>query len=88
MIHLLWPSNKGYEPRDPVTLLVGEIEEYDFSDAADQIYHILSVLQLCDLIEEVPITRRKMFLMRFKTLLMILILAPMSYKFPNPNTYE
>ncbi len=54
MIHLLWPSTQNYGPRDPITLEVGEIEEYDFSDAAEQIYSILSVLQLCDLIEEVP----------------------------------
>lgn len=54
MIHLLWPSNNNHEPREPVTLEVGEIEEYDFSDAAEQIYCILSVLQLCDLIKEVP----------------------------------
>lgn len=54
MIHLLWPSNNRYKPREPITLLIGEVEEYDFSDAADQVYRILSVLQLCDLIKEVP----------------------------------
>lgn len=54
MIHFLWPSGDRHKPRSPVTLAVGEIEEYDFSDAADQIYRILSVLQLCDLIPEVP----------------------------------
>lgn len=54
MIHLLWPSGDRHEPRNPITLAVGEIEEYDFSDAADQMYRILSVLQLCDLIPEVP----------------------------------
>lgn len=52
MIHLLWPSS-NYEPREPVTLEVGEIHDYDFSDAAEQIYCILSVLRLCDLIEEI-----------------------------------
>lgn len=56
MIHLLWPSSDNYEPKDPITLEVGEIEDYDFSDAADQIYSILSVLQLCDLISEMPFT--------------------------------
>jgi hypothetical protein len=50
MIHLLWPSTSNYKPKPPVTLEIGEIEEYDFSDAADQIYRILSVLFLCDLI--------------------------------------
>lgn len=54
MIHLLWPSGDSHEPRKPITLEIGEVEEYDFSDAADQIYCILSVLQLCDLIPEVP----------------------------------
>lgn len=54
MIHFLWPSSDKYEPRSPVTLLIGEIEDYDFSDAADQIYRILSVLQLCSLIDVVP----------------------------------
>lgn len=54
MIHLLWASGERNEPRNPITLEIGEIEEYDFSDAANQIYCILSVLQLCDLIPEVP----------------------------------
>lgn len=54
MIHLLWPSSGAHEPRTPITLEIGEIKEYDFSEAADQIYSILSVLQLCDLIKEVP----------------------------------
>lgn len=54
MIHLLCPSSGAYKPRTPITLEVGEVKEYDFSDAADQIYSILSVLQLCDLIKEVP----------------------------------
>jgi len=53
MIHLLLPNAK-YEPRDPIALVHGEIVEYDFSDAADQIYDILFVLQLCNLIDEVP----------------------------------
>lgn len=59
MIHLLWPSGDTYKPRNPITLEVGEVEEYDFSDAADQIYRILSVLQLCDLIGEVPYRESK-----------------------------
>lgn len=54
MIHLLWPSGDRNEPRSPVTLAVDEVEEYDFSGAAEQIYRILSVLQLCNLIPEVP----------------------------------
>lgn len=54
MIHLLWPSNGSHKPRTPVTLEIGEVKEYDFTDAADQIYSILSVLQLCDLLKEIP----------------------------------
>ncbi len=54
MIYLLWPSGDSHKPRKPVTLEVGEVAEYDFSEAADQIYRILSVLLLCDLIPEVP----------------------------------
>lgn len=54
MIHLLWPSGDKHEPRKPITLEIGEVAGYDFSEAADQIYRILSVLQLCDLIREVP----------------------------------
>lgn len=54
MIHLLWSSANTHKPKIPVTLEIGEIEEYDFSDAAEQIYSILSILQLCDLIDGVP----------------------------------
>lgn len=54
MIHLLWPSSSRHEPKAPETLLIGGIKDYDFSDAADQIYNILSVLQLCDLVPSVP----------------------------------
>ena len=50
----LFPSGDKHKPRSPITLEIGEVREYDFSDAADQIYHILSVLQLCDLISEMP----------------------------------
>lgn len=39
---------------DPVTLEIGEIGEYDFNDTANQIYSILSILQMCDLIREIP----------------------------------
>jgi len=54
MIQLLWPSSDKHAPRNPITLLPGEVEKYDFSEAAEQIYCILSVLKLCDLIEKVP----------------------------------
>ncbi len=42
----LFPSGDKHKPRSPITLEIGEVREYDFSDAADQIYHILSVLQM------------------------------------------
>lgn len=54
MISLIWPSTSSYEPKDPVTLTAEEIEDYDFSDIADQIYSILLVLELCNLISEIP----------------------------------
>ena len=54
MIHLLWPSSDKGKPKDPITLEVGEIQDYGFGDSADQIYSILSILQLCDLVEKVP----------------------------------
>lgn len=54
MIHLLWPSTNNLNPRKPITLLAGEVEEYDFTDSAEQIYCILSVLHLCNLISRVP----------------------------------
>jgi len=54
MINLIWPSSNRYEPKSPVTLSLDEIEEYDFSDAAEQIFDILSVLELCKLLPEIP----------------------------------
>lgn len=54
MIHLILPPTEELFPRKPITLYTGEIEDYDFSESAQQIYQILKVLYSCNLINESP----------------------------------
>lgn len=54
MIHLILPSCEELRPKLPITLHTGEVEDYDFLESAQQIYHILQMLQSCNLIIGCP----------------------------------
>ena len=54
MIYLLFPSGEKLNPRKPITLHAGEVEGYDFSESAKQIYQILQVLHSSNLIADCP----------------------------------
>jgi hypothetical protein len=54
MAYLICPANDLYVPINPITLEIGEVEDYDFVDSAAQIYKILDVLKLSNLISRVP----------------------------------
>jgi len=53
MIHLILPPDFN-APKSPITLQVCEVQNYDFSKSAEQIFAILHVLQMCHLIRENP----------------------------------
>ena len=53
-IQHIWPVTEQYSPVRPIILQVGEIEEWDFSDSANQIYYILTVLDSVNLIKNNP----------------------------------
>ena len=53
MIHLILPCDSN-APKTPITLETREVEDYDFSESAEQIFAILYALEVCDLIEENP----------------------------------
>lgn len=53
-IEHIWPIIKEYSPVRPITLQVGEINDYDFSESASQIYRILTMLDLANLIKKNP----------------------------------
>jgi hypothetical protein len=52
MISHLWPSPRSFKPIAPITLEIGEVESFDFSLSAIQIYSILQILESCNLIKE------------------------------------
>lgn len=52
MIYHLWASTKTFRPKAPITLEIGDIENFDFSSSAVQIYSILQILESCNLIHE------------------------------------
>lgn len=54
MICLIWPNSDRYVPCKPITLEIGEVEDFDFSESAGHIFRILQVLELSNLIEKVP----------------------------------
>ncbi len=53
-IEHIWPITEEYTPSRPITLEVGEINDCDFSNSANQIYRILTILDLANLIEQNP----------------------------------
>ena len=53
-IEHIWPIVKDYTPSSPITLQIGEIEDWDFSESANQIYCILTVLDAANLIDKNP----------------------------------
>lgn len=58
-IEHIWPVLEEYSPSRPITLEIGEIKDWDFSDSADQIYRILTVLDLANLIKKNPFRSSK-----------------------------
>jgi len=54
MIHFLWPSFSKDHRHPPCTLEIGDIEDFDFSECAKQIYKILNTLEVCGLINKCP----------------------------------
>ncbi len=53
MIYLIFPSDLNV-PKKPTTLQASEVENYDFSESAEQIFIVLHVLQMSHLIKENP----------------------------------
>lgn len=54
MIELVWPSTSRYYPQRPATLEIGEIDDYDFAECAQQVFRVLHVLEICGLIHRNP----------------------------------
>ncbi len=53
-IQIVCPSSQTYSPRSPVTLQVGDVENFDFTPTSIHIFRILNVLELVNLIEKNP----------------------------------
>lgn len=54
MINFLWKSSDNIRHHRPLTLQIGEIDGYDFSDAAKYIFQVLQLLETCRLIISNP----------------------------------
>lgn len=53
-IQIVCPSSERYSPRLPVTLQVGDVENFDFTPASIYMFCILNVLESVNLIGKNP----------------------------------
>ena len=54
MIISVIPDKNTLKYKEPATILADELEDYDFTDCAQQIFDILSLLHSTDLIKNMP----------------------------------
>ena len=54
MSYLIYPPTEKFRPKSQITLEIGEIEDFDFTECSKQIFNILQVLEACNLIEKNP----------------------------------
>jgi len=58
-IEYVSPVMEKYSPSVPIALEIGEINDWDFSGSADQIFRILTVMDLANLIDRNPFSSTK-----------------------------